>query len=156
VTDRNYDFMASEPEVYDLLLRFVAQWRAKVGAPDRDRRALIVCEALDQIAEELDLRLQEANDEAYMVALRRLSDVLMELPSTDVWGAHDEPDRWEGARVFCRLHGTVHGTNGAPYTACDRLAWIGDKMLKAKYELKDIWPEPGVWSSWFESSRRRH
>jgi hypothetical protein len=80
----------------------------------------------------------------------------MELPSTDVWTTHDDEERWRKATVLCRLHGTVRGSDGTPYRACDRLAWIGDKMLKAKYDLKDIWPEPGVWSSWFESSRRRH
>jgi len=148
--------MASEPEVYELLVRFVCQWRANVGAPDRDPRSRIVCQALDRVAEELQLPLPDASDEAYIVALRRLGDVLMELPSTDVWTAHDEEARWRDAKVLCRLHGTVRGSDGTPYRACDRLAWIGDKMLKAKYELRDIWPEPGVWSSWFESSRRRH
>jgi hypothetical protein len=148
--------MASEPEVYELLVRFVAQWRDRVGPADPDRSSLIVCEALDQVAQELDLRLPQADDQSYVSALRRLSDVLMEMPSTDVWATHGEEERWRNTNVFCRLHGTVRGSDGTPYTACDRLAWIGDKMLKAKYNLKDIWPEPGVWSSWFESSRRRH
>jgi hypothetical protein len=156
VTERPYDFMASEPEVYELLVRFVAQWRGRVGPADPDRRSLLVCEALDRVVEELDLPLPQADDRSYVSALRRLSDVLMEMPSTDVWGPHAEEKRWRKAKVFCRLHGTVRGSDGTPYTGCDRLAWIGDKMLKAKYDLKDIWPEPGVWSSWFESSRRRH
>ncbi len=156
MADRPYDFMASEPEVYALLQRFAAQWRARVGPPERDRRAMIVCEAVDRIVDDLDLPVPPPIDEPYTAVLRRLGDVLMELPSTDVWTGDVEEDRWRNSAVFCRLHGTVLGSGGEPYQGRDRLGWIGDKMLKAKYELKDIWPEPGVWSSWFESSRRKH
>lgn len=153
---RPFDFMESEPEVYDLLRDFVSQFRAGIGEPERDRRSVIVCQALDQIAKELDLPLLPATAEPHMAALRRLAEVLMELPSTDVWSEHVREARWLNASRFCRLHGNVRGSNNELYPGCDRLAWIGDKMLKAKYELADIWPEPGVWSTWFESSRRRH
>jgi len=53
VAVRSYDFMQSEAEVHELLRRFVAQWRGAIGPKPVDRRALIVCEALDQIADDL-------------------------------------------------------------------------------------------------------
>lgn len=80
--------MASEPEVFELLRRFVAQYRARVGRAETNRRAMIVCDALDKIAQDLDLALPGPDDEPYVDALARLADVLMELPSTDVWGEH--------------------------------------------------------------------
>ena len=142
--------MQSEPEVLELLTRHITQWRAQVGGPIVDRKAQIVCEALNRIVEELDLELPSTNDEAAVDSIRHLADVLMQLPGTNVWTDHAvQPDG-------CRLHGAVRGTLGDSYTGCDRLGWIGDKLLNAKYGVKDIWPEPGVWSSWFESSRARH
>lgn len=153
---RSYDFMQSEPEVHELLRRFVAQWRGAVGPKPADRRALIVCEALDQIADDLDLGLLPANEEPCVEALRRLIDVLIELPSTDVWGSHSERDPWPEGEPYCRVHGSVRGANAIDYRGCDRLAWIGDKLLNTRFGTKNLWPEPGVWSSWFESNRRRH
>lgn len=157
MTTRPLDFIESEHEVHELLCRFVAQWRAGVGLRDPDRRALILCEALDRVATDIELLLPDPNEEPQVAALRRLADVLMELPSTDVWSDHaKEKKREEDEERLCRLHGTVRGANGVDYRGCDRLAWIGDKLLNAKYGLKNIWPEPGVWSSWFECDRSRH
>lgn len=149
--------MESEPEVHDLLCRFVSQWRAGVGPREMDRRAVILCEALDRVASDLEVAIPEPNAELQTEALGRLADVLMELPSTDVWTSHAE-DAFLSRDLghYCRLHRTVRGANGIDYRGCDRLAWIGDKLLNAKYGLKGIWPEPGVWSSWFESDRTRH
>ena len=153
---RPFEFMESETELYERLVRFVAQWRAGVGPRPSNRNALLLCGVLEGLADNLQLEIPNADEQPQQEALERLSATLMELPSTNVWSQHADEKRWRSATRFCRLHGEVPGPGGVPYLGCDRLAWIGDKLLSARYSLKGIWPEPGVWSGWFESSRRRH
>ncbi len=74
----------------------------------------------------------------------------------DVWHEDVREETWDAVSRWCRLHRPIHSGDGRSYLLCDHLAWVGSKLLNQTYELKDIWPEPGVWSSWFESGRSRH
>lgn len=116
----------------------------------------MLCKILEDMADALGLTLPEPNGEAQQQALQLLCDTLTELPSTNVWSEHADDETWRSATRFCRLHREVPGPGGVTYPGCDRLAWIGEKLLGARYSLKSVWPEPGVWSGWFESNRRRH
>jgi hypothetical protein len=79
-----------------------------------------------------------------------LREYLMRFFLTDVW----EPDAKH--KNDCRLHRWINFHGKGEYTVCDHLAYIGYVLVNVTYGTERYYPEPHVWLSYFESSRRRH
>lgn len=161
------DFLAYRDELVTRTLQVVANWRKqRTQVNKKSKNLAYLCSRLDLLVDRsgaLDLLPMPSADDTEMLA-RRLGDLLTVLTRTNCWEVHgnndsaseDEPppDVCQG----CPFVGPVDGLSGhLKYWGCDALTFIGHKLVEWRSGYpENPWPEPGVWSSAFETDRRRH
>jgi hypothetical protein len=171
--DLGHDFSKWLPTIQLYLVRIADLWSYPQRRP-RDPGVRFFCADMARVADQLGLLAVDidlgktvqtsASIEAVATELR---NYLERFHTTDVWeweSAGDER-KYTDHRARCRTDQVdFHRLIEVPaslsrqreYPACDHLAWVGLKLMEQRWGLKSLWPEPGVWSTWFESSRHRH
>lgn len=156
--DLGQEFSEWLPRIHDLMTR-VAYLYAHGDRP-ADKRLAAFSAYTYELARQASMESAVTADSLSHVA-DELRELLMGFRATNVWQtAIDQPSE-HGARcqhggVSSHTHIRAISGHSPTYPLCDHLAWIGEKLLNQKYDLKNHWPEPRVYYSLFESDRSGH